>query len=93
MKETIEIPVRIERVKLWTRWALEAAGWLLCLGLLAAAALLGGGALLLWLVVGSEWILTLGAGGSLLLGLAGVWQLLRRMDRAVIRLRSETPAA
>ena len=38
---------------------------------------------LVWLVSGSEVILTLGLGSGLVLGLAGVWQLLRLLDRAV----------
>jgi hypothetical protein len=92
MKENIVIPINIERVKLWTRWTLEATSWLICLGLLAASAALAGCAALAWLVTGSEVILTLGLGSSLLLGLAGVWHLLRQLDRAVKQLRCETPA-
>jgi hypothetical protein len=92
MKENIVIPINIERVKLWTRWTLEATSWLICLGLLAASAALAGCAALVWLVTGSEVILTLGLGSSLLLGLAGVWHLLRQLDRAVKQLRCETPA-
>jgi hypothetical protein len=92
MKENIVIPIKIERLKLWTRWTLEATSWLICLGLLAASAALAGCAALAWLVTGSEVILTLGLGSSLLLGLAGVWHLLRQLDRAVKQLRCETPA-
>ncbi|MCU0776869.1 MAG: hypothetical protein MUF86_04300 [Akkermansiaceae bacterium] len=93
MKENIVIPIKIERVKLWTRRALEATTWLICLGLLAASAVVAAGAALVWLVSGSEVILVLGLGSGLLLGLAGVWHLLRQLDRAVNQLRHETPAA
>ena len=97
MKENIVIPIKIERVKTWTRWTLEATSWMLCIGLLAASAAVAGVAVLAWLVSGSEIIFTLGIGGGLLLGLAGVWQLMGRLDRAVKQLRqerrSETPAA
>jgi hypothetical protein len=44
---------------------------------------------LAWLVSGSGAVLAAGFGGGLLLGLAGVWQLLRRIDRAARRLRRE----
>ena len=93
MKENIVIPIKIERVKTWTRRALETATWLICLGLLAASAVVAAVAALAWLVSGSEVILTLGLGSSLLLGLAGVWQLLRKLDRTVNQLRPGTPAA
>ena len=66
--------------------------WLICLGLLAASAAVAGCAALAWMVSGSEGVLTLGLGSGLLLGLAGVWQLLRRLDQTVKQLRSETPA-
>lgn len=92
MKENIVIPIKIERVKTWTRWTLETATWLICLGLLAASAVVAACATLAWLVSGSEEILTLGLVSGLLLGLAGVWQLLRKLDRAVNHLRTETPA-
>ena len=36
-------------------------------------------------------LLALGVGGGLLLGLAGVWHLLRQLDRTVKQLRAETP--
>jgi len=93
MKENIVIPIKIEIVKLWTRWTLEAATWLICLGLLAASAGVAAVAALAWLVSGSEVILTLGIGSGLLLGLAGVWHLLRKLERAGRQLRHETPAA
>lgn len=57
MKENIVIPIKIERVKLWTRWMLEATTWLICLGLLAASAgvaAIAAIAALVWLVSGSE---------------------------------------
>ena len=92
MKENIAIPIKIERVKLWIRWTLEVTSWLICLGLLAASAAFAGCATLAWLVSGSEGILTLGLGSGLLLSLAGVRQLLRRLDQTVKQLRSETPA-
>jgi hypothetical protein len=91
MKENIVIPIKIERVKTWTRRALETVTWLICLGLLAASGVVAAFAALAWLVSGSEVILTLGLGSGLLLGLAGVWQLLRRLDRTVNQLRCETP--
>ena len=89
--ENIVIPIRIERMKIWTCWTLEATTWLICLGLLAASAVVAVCAALAWLVSGSEVVLTLGVGGGLLLGLAGVWHLLRQLDRAVKQLRPETP--
>ena len=88
--ENIVIPIKIERVKLWSRWTLEATSWLICLGLLAASAAVAACAALAWLVTGSEAILSLGLGGGLLLGLAGVWHLLHRLDRTVQQLRCET---
>ena len=93
INKNIVIPIKIERVKLWTRWTLEAATWLICLGLLAASVMVAAVAALAWLVSGSEVILTLGLGGGLVLGLAGVWHLLRQLDRAANQLRHETPAA
>jgi uncharacterized membrane protein len=91
--ENIVIPIKIERVKLWTRWTLETTTWLICLGLLAASAAVAACASLVWLISGSEIVLTLGFGSGLLLGLAGVWHLLRRLDQTVKQLRSETPSA
>ena len=45
MKENIVIPIKIEQVKAGLRMALEAAAWLICLGLLAmSAAVAAGGA-------------------------------------------------
>jgi len=93
MKENIVIPIKIERVKLWTRWMLEATTWLICLGLLAASAGVAAVAALAWLVSGSEVILTLGIVSGLLLGLAGVCHLVRKLERTVRQLRCETPAA
>jgi hypothetical protein len=87
MKENIVIPIKIERLKLWTRWTLEAASWLISLGLLAASGAVAGLAALVWLVSGSEVFLTLGLGSGLVLGLAGVWHLLRQLDRAVSQLK------
>jgi hypothetical protein len=91
INKNIVIPIKIERVKLWTRWTLEAATWLICLGLLAASAVVAACATLAWLVSGSDVVLTLGVGGGLLLGLAGVWHLLRQLDRTVNKLRPATP--
>lgn len=88
MKESIVIPIKIEQLKLWSSWTLEAACWLICLGLLAASAVVAAIAVLAWLVSGSNIALVLGAIGGLVLGLAGVWQLLRRLDRAVSQLKS-----
>lgn len=93
MKENIVIPIKIERVKTWTRWTLEATSWLICLGLLLASLVVPAFAAMTWLVSGSETILTFGLGGGLLLGLAGVWHLLRQLDRAAKQLRCETPCA
>jgi hypothetical protein len=92
MKENIVIPISIERVKAWTLWTLEATTWLVCIGLLLASVVVAACAAMAWLVSGSEVILTLGLGGGLLLGLAGVWHLLRQLDRAVQQLRHETRA-
>lgn len=91
MNENVVIPIKIERVKLWTRWTLQAATWLICIGLLAASAAVAVSAALAWLVSGSEIILALGMGGGLLLGLAGVWHLLHRLDLAAKQMRPETP--
>ena len=92
MKENIVIPIKVERLKLWTRWALEATSWLIGMGLLAASMVVAGCAALAWLVTDSEVLLTLGLGGGLLLGLAGVWHLLRQLERATHQLRNESPA-
>ena len=89
-KENIVIPIKIERLKLWGRWTLEATTWLISLGLLVASAAVAGAAALIWLISGSETILTLGFTGGLLLGLAGVWHLLHRLDRTVNDLKRET---
>jgi hypothetical protein len=91
MKENIIIPIKIECLKLWTRWTLEATSWLICLGLLAASGAVAGLAALVWLISDSEVVLTIGLGSGLLLGLAGVWHLLRQIDRAANQLRHETP--
>jgi predicted phage tail protein len=91
MKENIVIPIKIERLKLWSRWTLETAGWLISLCLLAASAAVTAIAMLAWLVSGSNIMLVLGIISGLSLGLAGVWQLLRRLDRAANQLRRETP--
>jgi len=89
MKENIVIPIKIERVKLWASWTLEATTWLICLCLLAASGGVAAVGALVWLVSGSEVILTLGIGSGLLLGLAGVWHLLRLLDRAAGKLRND----
>lgn len=95
MKENTEdnrvIPINIERLRRWTRWTLEATSSLVCLGLLAFSGVVAGLTGLVWLLSGSEVILTLGMGSGLLLGLAGVWHLLRQLERAANRLRHETP--
>ena len=93
MKENIVIPINIGRVKVWGRRTLEAAAWLICLGLLATSAAVAACGALAWLVSGSETVLAAGLGCGVLLGLAGVWQLLRRIDQAAMRLRSETAGA
>lgn len=81
MKENIVIPIKMERVKLWGRRMLEVTTWLICLGLLAASAATAVVGTLFWLVSGSEVVLVLGFGGGLALGLAGVWHLLRQIER------------
>ena len=93
MKENIVIPIKIERVKLLTRWTLEATTWLICLGLLAASGGVAAVSALVWLVSGSEVILTLGLGSGMLLGLVGVFHLLRKLEGVASQLRHETPAA
>jgi hypothetical protein len=94
MNENIVIPrVKIEQVKVWFGRALEATTWLICLGLLAASAAVAAGGALGWLVSGSETVLAVGLGGGLLLGLAGVWQLLQRLDRTAKCLRGEPTSA
>ncbi len=94
MNENIVIPrVKIEQVKVWFGRALEATTWLICLGLLAASAAVAACGALAWLVSGSETVLAGGLGGGLLLGLAGAWQLLQRLDRAAKCLRHEPTSA
>ena len=61
---------------------------MICQGLLATSAAVAACATLAWLVSGSETVLAAGLGGGVLLGLAGVWQLLRRIDQVAKRLRS-----
>ncbi len=91
-KENMVIPLKLEQLKLWARWVIEATTWLVCFGLLAASAGVGTAATLSWLVSGSEVILVLGLGGGLMLGLAGIWHLLRQLERVAGQLRNETPA-
>ena len=94
MNENIVIPrVKIEQVKVWFGRALETTTWLICLGLLAASAAVAAGGALAWLVSGSETVLAVGLGGGLLLGLASLWQLLHRLDRAAKGLRPDTTGA
>ena len=96
MKENttkIVIPVETERLKLWTRRALETATWLVSLGLLAASVAISGAAVLFWLIWGSESLLAVGLGSGIALGLAGVWLLIQRLDRAVGQLRHDTASA
>ena len=87
MKQNIVIPIKIEQLKLWSRWMLETVGWLICLGLLAASAAVAAVALLAWLISGSNTLLVLGILSGLSLGLTGAWQLLRRLDRAASQLK------
>ncbi len=91
-KDNMVIPIRIEQVKQWIRWTLEATSWLVCLGLLAASVGVSAVAALTWLVSGSEVVLVLGLGGGLALGLAGIWQLLRQVERAASQLRQPASA-
>ena len=92
MKENIVIPIKIERLKTWTLWTLEATSWLISLGLLAASGVVAGGAILAWFVSGSLTILALGVSCGMLLGLAGVCHVLRQLDRTVKQLRQTSPA-
>ena len=85
-QDKIVIRVKTERLKLWTRRTLEATGWLISLGLLAASVAVAGFAAIFWLISGSDTLLAIGLGGSILLGLAGVWHLLHRLDRAAGQL-------
>jgi hypothetical protein len=80
-------------VKLWTHWLLEAAIWLISLGLLAASAAVATCAALAWLVSGSGIMLLTGLGCGLLLGLAGLWHLVRQLERTARQLRHKMPAA
>lgn len=91
MKENIVIPIHPERVKRWGLWALEATSWLVCLGMLAAGAVIAVFAVLVWCVSGTDGYLLCGMSVSLLLGLVGVRHLLRQLDRTVRRLRRVTP--
>ena len=93
MKENIVIPIKIERVKVWFRRTLEAVAWLICLGMLATSIAVAACGVLGWLVSGSGTVLAAGLGGAVLLGLAGVWQLLGRLDRAAKRLRNDAAGA
>lgn len=67
MKENIVIPINIERLKVWLRRTLEAAAWLMCLGLLATSAAVAACGALAWLVAGSETVLAAALGGAVLL--------------------------
>lgn len=87
MNENIVIPIKTCRLKLWTRWMLETTGWLISLGLLAASAAVSVIAAMAWLVSGSNTLLVLGMISGLSLGLAGVWHVLRRLDRAASLLK------
>jgi hypothetical protein len=91
MKQNIVIPIPVERVKICIRWTLEAATWLLTLGLLAAGVVAAACAALAWLFSGSAAVLAVGIIGGVLLGLSGVWHLLRLLERTVKQIRGETP--
>lgn len=91
MKQNIVIPIPIERVKICIRWTLEAATWLITLGLLAAGIVAAACAALAWLFSGSAAVLTIGIGGGVLLGLSGVWHLQHLLDRTLKQMRGETP--
>lgn len=83
MKEYIEIPkVKVERAKVWAGWTLAGAAWMICFALVAGSAMVAAGGVLAWLLIGSETMLAAGLIGGLVLGLTGVWQVLRRLDRA-----------
>jgi hypothetical protein len=81
--KTIQIPeVKVEQVKLWAGRTLAGAAWLICLGLVGVSVAVAALGTLAWLVFGSEILLVAGLGGGLVIGLAGTWQVLRRLDRA-----------
>lgn len=90
MKNKDEIQISIERAKTWGRWALEGASWAICLGLLAGSAGIAGVSGLVWLISGSTTLLAAGLLGGLLLGLAGVWHILLRMNQTAESLRATT---
>lgn len=90
MNENIVIPKeKIEQLKVWFRRVLEAATWAICLGMLGLSAAVAAFGALAWLLSGSETVLAAGLGGGALIGLAGVWQLLHRLDQAAKGLRRE----
>ena len=91
--KNIVIPIKIERIKLWARCVLEASTWLICLGLLAGSIAVAAIGTLTWLVSGSEIVLSLGLGSSLLMGLSGIWHLLRKLDLTLKQMRRETACA
>ena len=66
MKENIVIPIKIERVKVWSRRTLETAAWLICLGLLATSVAVAACGVLGWLVSGNGTVLAAGFGGGVL---------------------------
>jgi hypothetical protein len=91
MKQNIVIPIPIERVKICIRWTLEAAAWLIALGLLAAGVVAAACAALAWLFSGSAAVLATGIIGGVLLGLSGVWHMLHLLERTVRQMRGEIP--
>lgn len=88
MKEDIIITRKhLDRIRTWAGRGMESIAWLLCLGLLVVSVLVPAGSALAWLVSGSESLLAAGLLGGIVAGCAGIWLLVRRLDRAARGLR------
>lgn len=89
MKTNNDIIIKTDKARIWTRWTLEAASWLICFGMLAASAAVAGLAGLVWLLSGSTTLLAIGLLAGLFLGIAGIWHILLRMDQVVRKLTQQ----
>ena len=78
----------IKRARTWFARALDAAGWLIILGLLGVGLVTAAGGGLLWLVSGNGTVLTLGITGGVVFCIVGTIALLLRLDRSVRHLRA-----
>jgi len=78
----------VKRARTWFARALDAAGWLIIIGLVSIGFVTAAGGGLLWLVSGNETVLTLGIAGGVTFCIAGTIALLLRLDRSVKRLRA-----